>query len=75
MSGHENPRKMHYHIYWSDKGELDWEAFDTNREATKRALELAGPGEAFVIKTGDEASCTACKSTQAVASGHASRSA
>lgn len=74
MSGQENPRKMHYHIYWSDKGKLDWEAFDAKREATERALELASPFETFVIKTQDEASCTACKKMQAVAASHTSGS-
>lgn len=57
MSGaHE---KVHYHIRWSSKDDLDWERFATRAEAERRANELALTGETYVVEARGE-SCSQC---------------
>jgi hypothetical protein len=53
------PPKTHFHIRWSRTARLDWESFATRAEATRRALELARPGENFTIEE-SEAKCSRC---------------
>jgi hypothetical protein len=47
---YETPAGPHFHIRWSHKNDLDWECFDTFRDATNRAKELAAPGEQFTVQ-------------------------
>ena len=49
---------LHYHIRWSD-GQLDWQAYATEHEATNGAEELARPGETFTIVKFD-GNCPRC---------------
>jgi hypothetical protein len=39
----------HFHIKWSTKDSLHWECFETFRNASIRANELAAPSEEFTI--------------------------
>lgn len=50
----------HYHIRWSGKEELDWEAFDTRAEVEASAKQLVRPGEAYTIEKHDE-TCPRCR--------------
>jgi hypothetical protein len=50
----------HYHIRWSGKEELDWEAFDTRAEVEASAKQLVRPGEAYTIEEHDE-TCPRCR--------------
>jgi hypothetical protein len=54
-------QRFHFHIHWSRKESLDWEGFDTHAEALVRALEIALPGEMFMIKE-ISATCPVCGS-------------
>ena len=45
-----NSTELHFHIHWDRKPLIDRESFDTRSKATKRALELAKPGEVFTIE-------------------------
>lgn len=47
---YETPTGSHFHIKWRDANDLDWECFDSVRDATNRAKELARPGEQFTIQ-------------------------
>jgi len=49
----------HFHIRWSTKEVLDWQAFDSHTEATERAAQLVRPGETYKIEKRDE-SCPRC---------------
>ena len=55
----DTPAKMHFHIRWTRAAKLDWEAFNTRTEAVMRALELARPGEKFMIEESEE-TCSRC---------------
>jgi len=55
----DSSQTYHFHIHWSEKERLDWERFDTRAEATRRALELALPGEMFSIQE-FSATCPLC---------------
>jgi hypothetical protein len=50
----------HWHIRWSSKTELDWEAFDTRGEAEKSAAQLVRPGETYTIVESD-GTCLRCQ--------------
>jgi hypothetical protein len=52
----------HYHIRWAD-GKLDWEAFDTEQEATAAAKQLMRVGETYTIEQLD-GDCLGCRSIQ-----------
>ena len=75
MEVQHTPLKVHYHIYWSEENKLDWEAFDTNKEAIESALELARHGESFLIKASYSATCAACKNTRAIRASQSNHSA
>lgn len=49
---------IHYHIHWSEKG-LDWERFNTQREAEKAAKQLAHPDETYTVEEHD-GGCPQC---------------
>ncbi len=53
----DEPR--HFHIHWSDRDKLDWEAFDSFEEALSRALELIQPGENYTIEVFSK-NCPVC---------------
>jgi hypothetical protein len=50
---------VHYHIRWSTKGVLDWEAFDSREEAEASAQELVRLGETYTIEERDD-NCPRC---------------
>ena len=50
----------HYHIRWSSKEVLDWEAFDTRVEVEASAKQLVRPGETYSIEEQDE-TCPRCR--------------
>ena len=52
--------RFHFHIHWNSKENLDWEGFDSHAEALARALEIARPGEMFVIEE-ISATCPVCE--------------
>src|SRR5690348_7067904 len=57
----------HYHIKWSSKEVLDWEAFGSRAEAETAAQQLVRWGETYTIEERDEA-CPRCwKSLQSKA--------
>lgn len=41
--------QTHFHIQWDNKGQLDWECFNTYSDAMARAIEIALPSESFKI--------------------------
>jgi hypothetical protein len=41
----------HFHIRWFPSRSLDWQRFDTKKEAEERAAELVLPGERYRIET------------------------
>lgn len=45
-----NSEGAHFHIKWSIKDRLDWECFETYRDAAIRAAELALPNQEFTIQ-------------------------
>lgn len=49
----------HYHIRWSTKEILDWEAFDSRAEAETNAQQLVRLGETYTIEERDE-NCPRC---------------
>lgn len=49
----------HYHIRWSGKEALDWEAFDSCDDAQISAEQLVRPGETYTIEERDQA-CGRC---------------
>lgn len=49
----------HYHIRWSTKEVLDWEAFDSRAEAETSAQQLVRLGETYTIEERDE-DCPRC---------------
>lgn len=49
----------HYHIHWSTKEILDWEAFDSSAEAETSAQQLVRPGETYTIEERAE-NCPRC---------------
>lgn len=49
----------HYHIRWSSKEVLDWEAHPSRAEAETRAKQLARSGETYTIEERDEC-CPRC---------------
>jgi hypothetical protein len=51
---------MHYHIRWSTKEVLDWEAFESRAEAEAAAQQLVQPDETYTIIERDE-SCPRCR--------------
>jgi len=50
---------FHYHICWSTKEVLDWEAFDSREEAEASAQQLVRLGETYTIVERDE-DCPRC---------------
>ena len=52
-------RMLHYHIRWSTKAVLDWEAFESRAEAEKAAQQLVRHGETYAIEERDE-HCPRC---------------
>jgi hypothetical protein len=46
----DSPQKTHFHIHWTETDRLDWQSFNSRREALTRGLELAQPGEMFTIQ-------------------------
>jgi hypothetical protein len=50
----DSPQKTHFHIHWTEPDRLDWQSFDSRREALTRALELAKQGEMFTIQAFSE---------------------
>jgi hypothetical protein len=56
--------ESHFHIYWCEKNDFDWEAFASYDGAALRALQLALPYESFSIR-GFTAECPVCKSSRA----------
>ena len=51
----------HYHICWSSKSTLDWEAFPSYEEAQAQAEQLVLLGESYVIEQVD-GDCPQCSS-------------
>ena len=49
----------HYHIRWSDTGDLDWQVFDTAAEANSAATSIVLRGETYVIEETGE-TCSHC---------------
>ena len=49
----------HYHIRWSDREALDWEAFSSHPDAEASAKELVRPGESYIIEERD-GDCPRC---------------
>jgi hypothetical protein len=43
-------QKLHYHIRWSGKEDLDWERFATHAQADERAKELVRPNEEYTVE-------------------------
>lgn len=50
----------HYHIHWSGKEQLDWEAFDSHADAEISAAQLVRPGETYKIEERDR-NCVRCQ--------------
>lgn len=50
---------LHYHIRWSSKQLLDWEAHPSRADAEARANNLVRPGETYTIEEHNE-SCPRC---------------
>jgi hypothetical protein len=46
----KTPDGGHFHIKWGKRDSLDWECFDSFRDAKIRASEMAGPDEEFTIQ-------------------------
>jgi hypothetical protein len=53
----------HYHIRWSGKTTLDWERFNTPKEAETSAKQLMLPGEAYTIEEHD-GTCARCRAME-----------
>jgi hypothetical protein len=60
----------HYHISWSSKKELDWEAFNSAAKAEERARALVQPEETYTIIARDE-DCARCRSARELKTAHA----
>lgn len=50
---------LHYHIRWSTKEDLDWQAFDTAAEAESAAANMVQSGETYTVEEVDEI-CSRC---------------
>jgi len=53
----------HYHIRWSRNLQLDWERFNSPKEAEASARQLLRRGEAYAIEEHDE-TCPRCQATR-----------
>jgi hypothetical protein len=51
---------LHYHIRWSGRATLDWERFNTHKEAEARAKLLILPSETYTIEEHDR-TCQRCQ--------------
>jgi hypothetical protein len=51
--------KLHYHIRWSTKPNLDWQPFDTAAEAETAATYMLLPDETFTVEEAGEM-CSRC---------------
>ena len=59
----------HYHIRWSDRAVLDWEAFSSHAEAEASAKELVRSGETYIIEERD-GDCPRCHDAVKVKAAH-----
>lgn len=59
----------HYHIRWSGKAALDWEAFSTFVDANARAKQLVRLGESYTIEERD-GECLRCEDAANVKYAH-----
>lgn len=59
----------HYHIHWSGKAALDWEAFSTFLDANASAKQLVRSGENYTIEERD-GECLRCRDAAKVKSAH-----
>jgi hypothetical protein len=59
----------HYHIHWSTREVLDWEAFKSKAEAEAAAQMLVRRGETYVIEERDER-CPRCQSAFKLKTAH-----
>jgi len=55
----DNGSIRHYHIRWSTKEVLDWEAFESRADAEASAAQLVCPDETYTIEERDE-DCPRC---------------
>ena len=55
-----NRKNAHYHIRWSGKEALDWEAFDSRADAEIGAAQLVRFGETYTIEERDQ-DCARCR--------------
>jgi hypothetical protein len=54
---------VHYHIFWSHVGPLNWEPFNTRVEAEANAALFVLPGETYAIEEQGEA-CQRCRDAE-----------
>ena len=54
---------VHYHIFWSRVGPLNWEPFNTRVEAEASAGLFVLPGETYAIEEEGEA-CQRCRDAE-----------
>lgn len=66
----EPQQRLHYHIRWSGKEMLDWQAFASRDEAEARARELVRPGEAYAIEAHGQL-CRRCQAAMTLKQAHA----
>src|SRR5262245_40256332 len=52
--------RQHFHIQWSSKDHLDWEAFNSIEEARIVAEGLARPGETYAISPAGDGCASCC---------------
>lgn len=66
ISASDNSTKKHFHILWLPRNILDWEPFDTRKEAEAAARDFARKDESHSIKEFDSTSCPSpiCKAAQ-----------
>jgi hypothetical protein len=57
------PDLTHFHIRWLPSHVLDWERFDTQKEAEARASELVLPGEKYEIEVAAQ-DCDPCRAIE-----------
>jgi hypothetical protein len=50
----------HFHIKWIELSNVDWERFETELDATERAMELVKPDETFSIEPFENDNCPHC---------------
>jgi hypothetical protein len=65
----DRKEEHHYHIHWSGKAALDWEAFGSRAEAEAAAQQLVRQEETYTIAERDEA-CPRCRDAMELKTSH-----